>query len=86
MEPLAKAIRDADVTTIASLRAKALVAIWDSLPSCAEHEGVFCLEDERSHWSLFSGAIAVTGLSNMVDALQNELQLDASAARDGEQA
>jgi hypothetical protein len=80
MEPFAETIRDADVTSIAGLRAKTLVAIWESLPMCAKHEGVFCLEDERSHWSLFSGAIAVTGLSNMVDALQNELQLDASAA------
>jgi hypothetical protein len=80
MEPLAEAIRDADIATIAGLRAKTLVAIWDGIPRYSEHDGVFCLDDERIYWSLFSGAIAVTGLSNMVDALQNELQVAASAA------
>jgi hypothetical protein len=80
MEPLAEAIRDADIITIVGLRAKTLVAIWDALPMCSGHDGVFDLDDERIHWSLFSGAIAVTGLSDMVDTLQDELQVDASAA------
>jgi hypothetical protein len=61
MEPLAEAIRDADITTIVGLRAKTLVAIWDALPMYSGHDGVFDLDDERIHWSLFSGAIAVTG-------------------------
>jgi len=84
MEPFSDAIRDASITSIAGLRAKALVAIWDSLPSSSDHDGHFSLEDERSHASLFSGAIAVTGLSNLAEALQNELQLDANAGREGE--
>ena len=84
MEPFAEMIRDADVTSIAGLRAKALVAIWDCQPLSSRHEGGFDFDNEQSHWSLFSGAVSVTGLSNMVDALlQNELQLDASTAQDG---
>ena len=30
MEPFAETIRDADVTTIAGLRAKTLIAVWDT--------------------------------------------------------
>jgi hypothetical protein len=32
MEPFAETIRDADVTTIAGLRAKTLIAVWDTYP------------------------------------------------------
>jgi hypothetical protein len=80
MEPFAETIRDADVTTIAGLRAKTLVAVWDNLPISADHDGNLCFEDERSHRSLFSGSVAVTGLSSMVDALQTRLQSDASVS------
>jgi hypothetical protein len=65
MEPFAETIRDADITTIAGLRAKTLVAVWDSLPIGADHDGDLCFDDERSHWSLFNGAIGVTGLSSI---------------------
>ena len=64
MEPFAETIRDADVTSIAGLRAKTLVAIWDYQPLSSRHEGNFELDNDDSHWSLFSGAVSVTGLSD----------------------
>ena len=78
MEPFAETIRDANVTSVAGLRAKTLVAIWDYQPLSSRHEGNFELDHEDSHWSLFSGAVAVTGLSHMVSDLQTRLQIDAS--------
>jgi hypothetical protein len=84
MEPFAEMIRDADVTSIAGLRAKALVAIWDCQPLSSRHEGGFDFDNEESHWSLFSGAVSVTGLSDMVDDLQTRLQIDANMPQDGE--
>jgi len=84
MEPFAETIRDADVTSIAGLRAKTLVAIWDYQPLSSRHEGNFELDNDDSHWSLFSGAVSVTGLSDMVNDLQTRLQIDASIPQEGE--
>jgi hypothetical protein len=84
MEPLSKLIREAAAETIEGLRAKTLVAIWDCQPDCATHEGGFEFSNERSHWSLFHAAVAVTGLSEMVSAIDIRLQVDAGIPQDGE--
>jgi hypothetical protein len=85
MEPLSDLIREAAAETIEGLRAKTLVAIWDCQPVCATHEGGFEFSDQRSHWSLFHAAVAVTGLSEMmVSAIDIRLQVDAGIPQDGE--
>lgn len=84
MEPLSDLIREAAAETIEGLRAKTLVAIWDCQPACATHEGGFEFSDWRSHWSLFHAAVAVTGLSEMVSAIDIRLQVDAGIPQDGE--
>jgi hypothetical protein len=83
MEPFAKAIRNADVTSIAGLRAKTLVAIWDCQPISSRHGGGFDFENEESHWSLFHAAAAVTGLSEMVSAIEIQLKIDAGTKQEG---
>ena len=84
MEPLSDLIREAAAETIEGLRAKTLVAIWDCQPDCATHEGGFEFADRRSHWSLFHAAAAVTGLSEMVSAIDIRLQIDAGIPQEGE--
>jgi hypothetical protein len=46
-----------------------LVAIWDYQPLGPRHEGGFEFENEETHRSLFHGAAAATGLSEMVSAI-----------------
>jgi hypothetical protein len=77
MQPLADTIRTADVTSIAGLRAKTLVAIWDYQPLGSRHQGGFDFENEETHRSLFHGAAAATGLSEIVSAIDMRLQIDA---------
>jgi hypothetical protein len=82
MEPLAGLIRDAETQTMAGLRAKALVAIFDCKPMCAKHDGYFTFTDEISHWSLFNGVIAVTGLSDLLDGYVELFERDATVRLD----
>jgi hypothetical protein len=84
MEPLADLIRESGTETIEGLRAKTLVAIWDCQPICATHDGCFSFDNPESHWSLFSAAVAVTGLSDMVSAIDIRLQADADIPQDSE--
>ena len=84
MEPLANTIRNLASETIEGLRAKTLVAIWDCQPTFATHEGAFDFSNEDSHCSLFHAAVAVTGLSEMVSAIDIRLQIDAGIPQDGE--
>jgi hypothetical protein len=84
MEPIADSIRSSAAETIEGLRAKTLVAIWDCQPVCATHEGGFEFSNERSHWSLFHAAVTVTGLSEMVSAIDIRLQIDAGIPQEGE--
>lgn len=78
MLPLENLIRDAATTTVEGLRAKVLVAVHDCLPICATHDGLLNFEDAKSHWSLFNGALAVTGLSKIVAQIDERLQADAT--------
>jgi hypothetical protein len=82
MEPVADIIRDAEITTIEGLRAKTLVAIWECQPVCASHDGHFDFDNPENHWSLFTAAVALTGLSAMVSTLDERLQADATVFYD----
>jgi hypothetical protein len=75
MEPIAELIRDSDIESLAGLRSKALVAIWDSRPTCAVHKGVLNFEDE---WSLHS---LVTGVSSPLPGCVTSTALSWSKSR-----
>ena len=45
MQPLAEEIIAAPATSLAGLRAKALVALWEALPANASHDGAFDFPD-----------------------------------------
>jgi hypothetical protein len=66
MQPLAEEIIAAPATSLAGLRAKALVALWEALPANASHDGAFDfpdgLGDERQLFALFVDAIDSPGL------------------------
>ena len=70
------------VIAVAGLRAKALVAIWDSRPTCATHSGCLNLEDEWSLHSLLTGVVAVTGLSDLFGAFVERIEKDATVRLD----
>lgn len=82
MEPIAEFIRDEEIESLAGLRAKALVAIWDSRPDCATHSGRLNFEDEWSLYSLLTGVIAVTGLSDLFGAFVERVEGDATVRLD----
>jgi hypothetical protein len=77
MEPLAEFIRDGEIKSLAGLRAKALVAMWDSRPDCAIHDGCLNFEDEWSLHSLMTGVVAVTGLPDLYGAFVERIEADA---------
>src|SRR5215468_9988161 len=54
MQPLAEEIIAAPATSLAGLRAKALVALWEALPANASHDGAFDFPDASR--SLFDAA------------------------------
>jgi hypothetical protein len=82
MEPIAQFVRDEEVKSVAGLRAKALVAIWDSRPTCASHNGCIELDDEWSLHSLLTGVVAVTGLSDLFGAFVERIEVDATLPLD----
>ena len=82
MEPIANLIREAKVETLAGLRAKALVAIWEARPTCATHKGLLNFDDEISLWSLLNGVVAVTGLSGLYGSFIEQVESDATEELD----
>ena len=78
MEPLAELIRDTDIESLAGLRAKALVTIWDSRPIGADHDGSLTYDFEWSYRSLLAGAVAVTGLSDLFGSYVERIKADAT--------
>jgi hypothetical protein len=82
MEPIANFIRNEEVESLAGLRVKALVAIWDSRPICATHSGCLNLEEEWSLYSLLTGVVAVTGLSDLFGAFVERVESDATEILD----
>jgi hypothetical protein len=79
MEPLAELIRNAEVTSLAGLRAKTLVSILDFWPVFADHNGNLSntFDTEGGHYSLFTGAVAVTGLGDLVRDIDERLAANA---------
>jgi hypothetical protein len=78
MEPLAEFIRDGEIKSLAGLRVKALVAMWDSRPDCAIHDGCLNFEDEWSFYSLMTGVVAVTGLPDLYGEFVERIEGDAT--------
>jgi hypothetical protein len=73
MIPFADVIREAEVTSVAGLRAKTLLSILDFWPVGADEENLCSELTETGHYSLFAGAVAVTGLSGLVGKIEKQL-------------
>jgi hypothetical protein len=77
MQPLAEEIIAAPVTSLGGLRAKALVALWEALPSHAFHHGAFEFRDDgEASRSLFDAVAGMTGLTPLVRELEARLAAD----------
>jgi hypothetical protein len=74
MQPLAEEIIAAPATSLAGLRAKALVALWEALPANASHDGAFDFPDASR--SLFDAVAEMIGLMPMVRELEARLAAD----------
>jgi hypothetical protein len=74
MQPLAEEIIAAPATSLAGLRAKALVAFWEALPATASHQGAFDFPD--ASWSLFEAVAGMTDLLPLVRELEARLEAD----------
>src|SRR6266511_4766474 len=71
MQPLAEEIIAAPATSLAGLRTKALVALWEALPANASHDGAFDFPDASR--SLFDAVAEMIGLMPMVRVLEARL-------------
>jgi hypothetical protein len=67
MQPIAEAINALPVTTIAGLRAKALVAFWEISPLCASSTE-FSFDDAWPFQQLFAAVAEVCGLTGKIEA------------------
>jgi hypothetical protein len=77
MQPLAEEIIAAPATSLSGLRAKALVALWEALPSHAFHHGSFEFRDDgEASRSLFDAVAGMTGLTPLVRELEARLAAD----------
>ena len=74
MQPLAEEIIAAPATSLAGLRAKALVALREALPAKASHDGAFDFPDASR--SLFDAVAEMIGLMPMVRELEARLAAD----------
>jgi hypothetical protein len=74
MQPLAEEIIAAPATSLAGLRAKALVALWEALPANPSHDGAFDFPDASR--SLFDAVAEMIGLMPMVRELEARLAAD----------
>ena len=78
MEPLAEEIIAAPATSLGGLRAKALVALWEALPTSAFHHGAFEFRDNgEASRSLFDAVAEMTDLAPIVRELEARLAADA---------
>src|SRR6266700_3219386 len=77
MQPLAEEIIAAPASSLGGLRAKALVALWEALPSHAFHHGSFEFRDDgEASRSLFDAVAGMTGLTPLVRELEARLAAD----------
>jgi hypothetical protein len=70
-----KEIIAAPATSLGGLRAKALVALWETYPTHASHEGTFEFRDDGSR-SLFEAVAVMTGVSPLVRELEARFAAD----------
>jgi len=79
MGPLTRAIIEASTSSLAGLRAKALVVLREAQPVFATHDGNFEFHDDGGATrSLFDAAAALTGLAPMVREIEARLATDAT--------
>jgi hypothetical protein len=80
MEPIAEKIVETPASTLAGLRAKTLVALFEAWPGMADHEGELRMADDGgASRSLFMAAAELTGLTPMVREIEARLAADAPA-------
>jgi len=83
MEPIAEKIKEIPATTVAGLRAKALVVLFEAMPIASEHSGEFEMGDDGgASRSLFYAVAAITGLAPMVSEIEGRLAADATTGAD----
>jgi hypothetical protein len=81
IEPLAEAIVEMEDATFHGLRAKALVMLWEFRPSWAFHQGAFNFPDDGgTSRSLFDAVALITGLTPMVQEIEDRLAADIGGA------
>ena len=71
---LARAIERAPATTLEGMRAKALVAIFECIPTGAAHSGFDFEDGPPAYGMLFRACLSVTGLSKLATQLEGRLQ------------
>lgn len=76
MYPIAEQIRDIEVSSLAGLRAKTLVAIWETRPGSSDHDGVLDFET-RDHHSMVVAAVKLTGLEDLFGWFVEGIEKDA---------
>ena len=67
MKPLANAINAASVASIAGLRVKALVALWEIAPLC-KGDTEFSFDDAYPFQQLFTAVVELCGLKDKIAA------------------
>jgi hypothetical protein len=85
MMPLAETIKEAPVAGMADLRARTLVSLWEALPSDAYNDGelnFYSEYDGGAIRSMFDAAVALTGLSQLVSAVEQRCAAGAAAKPD----
>jgi hypothetical protein len=73
MTALAKVIEKDKSQSVAALRAKCLVALWEAIPGSADNEGCLTFDDEYPANLLFRATAAFTGLSPSVEVIEAKL-------------
>ena len=85
MKPIAEKIVEVPASTLAGLRAKALVVLFEAMPAFADHEGEMEMADDGgASRSLFMTAAELTGIGPMVREIEARLAADATVSDDVE--
>jgi hypothetical protein len=85
VDMIAAAINEAPALSLAGLRAKALVFLWEARPGCAEHEGSFHFQEGDDGTgsacrSLIEAVAELTGLGPMMWDIETRLAADAAGS------
>jgi hypothetical protein len=79
IEPLVEQILEAPASSLAGLRAKALVVLWEARPALHDHSWLDFHEDDDGGAcrSLFDAVADLTGIAPMVRSIEAQLAADA---------